>query len=90
MRADDPLPSWNDTGPKKAVVAFVDRVTTPGSSEFVPVPDRIATFDNDGTLWAEYQFKPATNGRGRASQGDVLYRTTPGLVRGPSSRAATR
>ena len=40
MGADDPLPSWNDTKPKKAVVALVDRVTTPGSSEFVPEPDQ--------------------------------------------------
>ena len=47
MRANDPLPSWNDTGPKKAIVAFVDRVTTPGSPEFVLESDRIATFDND-------------------------------------------
>ncbi len=53
MRADDPLPSWNDTDPKKAIVAFVDRVTKPGSSDLVPESDRIATFDNDGTLWAE-------------------------------------
>jgi phosphoglycolate phosphatase-like HAD superfamily hydrolase len=51
--AADPLPSWNDTGPKKAVVSFVGRVTKQGSPEFVPEADRIATFDNDGTLWAE-------------------------------------
>jgi phosphoserine phosphatase len=50
---DDPLPSWNDTGPKRAIIAFVDRVTQPGSPDFVPEADRIATFDNDGTLWAE-------------------------------------
>lgn len=49
----DPLPSWNDTAPKKAIVAFVERVTTPGSPDFVPPAERIATFDNDGTLWAE-------------------------------------
>ena len=53
VRAADPLPSWNDTAPKKAVVAFVGKVTTQGSADFVPVPERIATFDNDGTLWAE-------------------------------------
>ena len=47
------MPSWNDTDPKKAILAFVDRVTKPGSPEFVPEADRIATFDNDGTLWAE-------------------------------------
>ena len=52
VRAADPLPSWNDTAAKKAVVAFVG-VTTQGSADFVPVPERIATFDNDGTLWAE-------------------------------------
>jgi phosphoglycolate phosphatase-like HAD superfamily hydrolase len=51
--AQDPLPSWNDTAPKKQIVAFVERVTNAGSPEFVPVPERIATFDNDGTLWSE-------------------------------------
>src|SRR6056297_1347730 len=49
----DPLPSWNDTAAKQAIVAFVDRVTDEGSSGFVPAAERIATFDNDGTLWAE-------------------------------------
>src|SRR3954463_2511686 len=49
----DPLPSWNDTASKKAIVTFVERVTKQGSPEFVPEADRIATFDNDGTLWAE-------------------------------------
>jgi phosphoserine phosphatase len=53
VAADDPLPSWNDTAPKKAIVAFVERVTKPGSPDFVPAPERIAVFDNDGTLWAE-------------------------------------
>jgi phosphoglycolate phosphatase-like HAD superfamily hydrolase len=53
MAADDPLPSWSDTAPKKAIVAFVERVTKEGSPDFVPGPERIATFDNDGTLWAE-------------------------------------
>ena len=51
--ATDPLPSWNDTAPKKAIFDFVARVTKQGSSDFVPEGDRIATFDNDGTLWAE-------------------------------------
>ena len=53
IMAQDPLPSWNDTAPKKAIVAFVERVTKEGSPDFVPVAERIATFDNDGTLWAE-------------------------------------
>jgi len=51
--AADSLPSWNDTAAKKAIVAFVERVTKPGSADFVPAPERIAAFDNDGTLWAE-------------------------------------
>jgi len=49
----DPLPSWNDTAPKKAIVALVEQVTKEGSPRFVSVAERIATFDNDGTLWAE-------------------------------------
>ena len=52
-QAADPLPSWNDTAPKKAIIAFVEKVTKEGSPDFVSVPERIATFDNDGTLWAE-------------------------------------
>jgi phosphoserine phosphatase len=52
-RAADPLPSWNDTAPKKAIVAFVERVTTEGSPDLVPPAERIAVFDNDGNLWAE-------------------------------------
>ena len=49
----DPLQSWNDTATKKAITAFVERVTEQGSPHYVPEPDRIATFDNDGTLWVE-------------------------------------
>jgi hypothetical protein len=49
----DPLPSWNDTTPKRAIRAFVEKVTRQGSPEFVPAGERIATFDNDGTLWIE-------------------------------------
>jgi phosphoglycolate phosphatase-like HAD superfamily hydrolase len=51
--AADPLPSWNDTAPRRAIVQFVERVTKEGSADFVPAPERIATFDNDGTLWSE-------------------------------------
>jgi len=51
--AADALPSWNDGGAKSAIVAFVERVTKEGSPDFVPAAERIATFDNDGTLWAE-------------------------------------
>ncbi len=52
-RAADPLPSWNDGPAKQSIIAFVEKVTRPGSPDFVPVPERIATFDNDGTLWSE-------------------------------------
>jgi hypothetical protein len=47
------LPSWNDGKAKQAIMHFVQRVTTPGGNDFVPPAERIATFDNDGTLWAE-------------------------------------
>jgi len=52
-QAQDALSSWNDGATKKAIVAFVERVTKEGSSDFVPPHERIATFDNDGTLWCE-------------------------------------
>ena len=51
--ATDPLPSWNEGATKQSIVNFVTSVTDPSSPEFVPEPERIATFDNDGTLWAE-------------------------------------
>jgi hypothetical protein len=51
--AADPLPSWNDGPSKKAIIEFVMKVTKESSPEFVPGEDRIATFDNDGTLWVE-------------------------------------
>jgi hypothetical protein len=49
----DPLPSWNDTPAKQAIIQFVDRVALADSADFVAPSDRIATFDNDGTLWVE-------------------------------------
>jgi hypothetical protein len=49
----DPLSSWNDGPVKKAISDFVARVTRQGSPDFVSPRERIATFDNDGTLWAE-------------------------------------
>ena len=48
-----PLPSWNDSASKNAIVAFVQKVTAEGTTDFVPVSERIAVFDNDGTLWPE-------------------------------------
>ncbi len=49
----DPLPSWNDGPAKKAIVEFVQTTTTNGSPKFVPPAERVATFDQDGTLWVE-------------------------------------
>ena len=49
----DPLPSWNDTDAKATIIEFVESVTDPSSGSFVPEDDRIAVFDNDGTLWSE-------------------------------------
>jgi phosphoglycolate phosphatase-like HAD superfamily hydrolase len=51
--ANDPLPSWNDGPAKAAIVDFVTRVTTPGGPDYVVPEERVATFDNDGTLWSE-------------------------------------
>jgi phosphoglycolate phosphatase-like HAD superfamily hydrolase len=51
--AADPLPAWNDTAPKQNITAFVEKITKADSPDFVPVSERIAVFDNDGTLWAE-------------------------------------
>lgn len=49
----DPLPSWEDTATKSAIIEFVEQVTDPASDQYVTPANRIATFDNDGTLWAE-------------------------------------
>ena len=50
----DPLPSWNQSANKQAITDFVARVTQQGGPDFVPSAERIATFDNDGTLWVEH------------------------------------
>ena len=49
----DPLPSWNDGNAKESIIAYVNDVTDENSQNFIPVSDRIATFDNDGNLWSE-------------------------------------
>ena len=53
LNATDTLPSWNSTASKQAILKYVQSVTKEGSSDFIPVKDRIAVFDNDGTLWSE-------------------------------------
>ncbi len=64
--AQDPLASWNDTAPKKAIVGFVEKVTKEGSPDFVRPNERIATFDNDGTLWASSQCISSSSSRSSA------------------------
>jgi phosphoglycolate phosphatase-like HAD superfamily hydrolase len=78
----DPLPSWNDGTVKTSITDFVARVTTPGGPDFVPVRERIATFDNDGTLWAEqpiyFQFAFALDRiKALAAQRPELKETQP-------------
>src|SRR5262245_30814420 len=51
---DDPLPSWNDGAAKQAILEFVAAATDEGGSGFIPSAERIATFDQDGTLWVEH------------------------------------
>jgi hypothetical protein len=72
---DDPLPSWNNDSLKGSIIAFVKSVTTDGTSTFVPTEDRIATFDNDGTLWCE---KPLIQGL------FAMYRAKKMIVKNPA------
>jgi hypothetical protein len=53
-RAQDPLPSWNDGPAKQAILDFVRETTETGGAKFVPAEERIATFDQDGTMWVEH------------------------------------
>ncbi|MHA4846686.1 HAD family hydrolase [Flavitalea antarctica] len=53
QNSQDPLPSWAEGNVKKAIITYIEKVVDSQSSGFIPVKDRIATFDNDGTLWAE-------------------------------------
>jgi len=53
-QVDDPLPSWNEGKVKQSIIHFVEEVTKKGGTNYVPPSERIATFDNDGTLWVEY------------------------------------
>jgi len=55
--SSDPLPSWNDGSVKTAILDFVEQITTEGTAEYLPPQERIATFDNDGTLWCERPFQ---------------------------------
>jgi hypothetical protein len=74
----DPLASWNDTPTRAAIVDFVDRVTDEGGAHFVPRDDRVAVFDNDGTLWCE---KPMP-----VELGFILHRFTEMAEEDPALR----
>ena len=54
--AQDVLPSWNDGASRNAIIDFVTAVTTEGGPDYVAPDDRVATFDNDGTLWSEQPY----------------------------------
>ncbi len=53
---ENPLPSWNEGAVRESILSFVEKTTTQGNPEFIPLEDRIAVFDNDGTLWSEQPF----------------------------------
>jgi lysophospholipase L1-like esterase len=73
----DPLPSWNDGPTKRAILEFVAAVTTPGSKDFVPVAERVAVFDNDGTLVCE---KPIAHGMFLIDRVKALVERRPELA----------
>jgi len=77
MNSDEPLPSWNQGATKSAILEFVESVTEPGAS-FVPPPDRIAAFDNDGTLWCE---KP------QYVEADFVFRRWKQMVKADPAKA---
>jgi hypothetical protein len=76
-----PLPSWNDTATKTAIVDFIDATTDPKAATFVPVADRVAVFDNDGTLWSEqpvyFQFMFALDRARELAAADPAWASTP-------------
>lgn len=83
--SSDPLPSWNEGSTKAAILAFVERVTTPGSPDFVPESERIAAFDNDGTLWQE---RPTVEVAFLLTRLKGMAGADPGLARDPAVKAA--
>lgn len=93
MLLADPLPSWTDSGSKKQIVAFVDTVTSPESADYVTPADRIAVFDNDGTLWAEqpvyFQFIFAMDRLAELAEQDPSILTTPALKAAAQGDVAT-
>ena len=85
VQADDSLPSWNDVSSKKSIVEFVKKVTTKGGPDFVPPAERIAVFDNDGTLWSE---QPVAQGMFLLYQLERMAKKDPSLRNRQPFRAA--
>lgn len=81
----DPLPSWNEGSVKQAIITFVTDATDSMSAKFIPVNERIATFDNDGTLWAE---RPYVQELFAMSQIKRLLQQDPTLINKPLLKAA--
>ncbi|MEQ1941926.1 HAD family hydrolase [Mesorhizobium sp. VNQ89] len=79
----DPLPSWNDTNAKAAIIAFVESTTSPSLETYVTPGDRIAVFDNDGCLWAEqpvyFQFLFAIDMARKKAAADPAWASTAAL-----------
>ena len=82
---NDPLPSWNEGANKAAIKSLLERVTTEGGPDFVPVSDRIAVFDNDGTLWCEYPMQVQVFFA--LAQVERLTRLDPALLEKPAFKA---
>ncbi len=83
LAAADPLPTWRDDGAKQAIVAFVQSVSDPASPDFLPEAERIAVFDNDGTLWSEkpiyFQVVYALDRVRAEAEKDPAFAKTPAL-----------
>lgn len=81
----DPLPTWHEGPSKQAIIAFVVKVTTPGTADFVPATERTAVFDNDGTLWPE---KPLIEDLFIAAALPAAVQLDPTLAERPAIKAA--
>lgn len=87
QEAIDPLPSWNDGPARSAILDFVRRVTTEGSADYIPPAERLATFDNDGTLWNEH---PVVQLAFASSQLKRMLPSHPEWNQRPAIRAALK
>ena len=84
------LPSWNDGAAKQAIVDFVKATTDPSSPNFVPPEARIATFDQDGTLWVEHPYRAdlRSDRQKRSTSGQALAKRSADRSRRPPLQAS--